>query len=333
MNRKDDHIRLALAQKTITNDFDRIRFKHQSLPESNLVNLDMTVTLFNKRFPLPFFINAMTGGSEQAKNMNERLAKLARHFKIPIATGSLSIAMKQPALLETFQVIRQVYPEAFIIGNIGAGHDWAYVESVKKLFSMQALQIHVNAPQEVLMPEGDKNLVGWTNKVKEVQAHIDIPLIIKEVGFGMSRETIKTLIECGVQYIDVAGRGGTNFAKIENARRTSALSIFDDWGLSTVESLLEAQGMNATIIASGGIRHGLDIVKAFALGAKAVGLSGYFLKLVSEHSFEEAIQAIEKLILEMKSAMMMLGVTNLLQLNQAPLILDSALLAYQKQIV
>jgi isopentenyl-diphosphate delta-isomerase len=198
---------------------------------------------------------------------------------------------------------------------------------------MQALQIHLNAPQEVLMPEGDKNFKGWTTKIQDVQKHIDIPLIIKEVGFGMRRQTIKTLIECGVRYIDVAGRGGTNFAKIENARRETALSIFDDWGLSTVESLLEAQGIQAEIIASGGMRQGLDIVKAFALGAKAVGLSGYFLKLATDLSLEEAIKAIESMILEIKSAMLMLGVTRLSEFNKVSLIYDASLTNYQKQIV
>jgi isopentenyl-diphosphate delta-isomerase len=308
MNRKDDHIRLALAQNHPVNDFDLIRFKHVSFPEVSFDEINLGVDIFGTSFPLPFFINAMTGGSEQAGAINQRLAQLANHFSIPMATGSVTSALKDPTLLPTFTIIKKTYPKLFLIANIGAGNDVIMAKRVIDALQPNALQIHVNAPQEALMPEGDRDFRGWLKKIQDIRQSITIPLIVKEVGFGMSFETMNTLKSIGIQYIDVAGKGGTNFAVIENNRQTEPLSIFNEWGLTTVESLLEAQKVkDIYVIASGGIRHGLDVVKALALGAQYVGLSGYFLKLVSEYDHDQAVKKVEHLIQEIKTAMVILG--------------------------
>jgi isopentenyl-diphosphate delta-isomerase len=308
MNRKDDHIQFALAQSTISNDFDKVRFIHHAFPETNVDEIDLTSSLFNRTFPFPFYVNAMTGGSEQAGILNQRFARLAKHFQIPMATGSVSAAIKDPQLTKTFTVIREVYPEGFIIANLGAGQTVANAKKVISLLRANALQIHVNAVQEIVMPEGDKDFKGWLSSIESIRKAIDIPLIVKEVGFGMSAKSFQQLSAIGVRYVDVAGKGGTNFSIIENQRRKQTLSSFNDWGQSTVESLIAAKPFkNLEIISSGGIRQPLDVIKSLVLGAKMVGLSGYFLHLITRHTDDEAIQQIQNFIEELKLIMLLLG--------------------------
>lgn len=326
MNRKDDHIQYAYAQPTKTNDFDLIKFVHHAFPEINEGDIDLSVSIFQKRFPLPFYINAMTGGSEQAKTLNERFAMLAKHFKIPLATGSVSAAIKNPSLADTFTVIRKVNPDGFVIANVGAGQTVENAKKAIQLLNANALQIHVNAVQEVVMPEGDRDFSGWLSSIQKIKEHISVPLIVKEVGFGMSKKTIGQLLKIGVELIDVAGQGGTNFAVIENKRRTKAFSSFDDWGISTVQSLINAKNYpQAQIVASGGIRTPLDVVKSLALGAKIVGLSGYFLHLVKDHTHEEAVEKLNQFIEEMKMIMLVLGKKNILALKEAELMIPPSL--------
>ena len=326
MNRKDDHIQYAYAQPTKTNDFDLIKFVHHAFPEINEDDIDLSVSMFQKRFPLPFYINAMTGGSEQAKTLNERFAMLAKHFKIPLATGSVSAAIKNPSLADTFTVIRKVNPDGFVIANVGAGQTVENAKKAIQLLNANALQIHVNAVQEVVMPEGDRDFSGWLSSIQKIKEHISVPLIVKEVGFGMSKKTIGQLLKIGVELIDVAGQGGTNFAVIENQRRTKAFSSFDDWGISTVQSLINAKNYpQAQIVASGGIRTPLDVVKSLALGAKIVGLSGYFLHLVKDHTHEEAVEKLNQFIEEMKMIMLVLGKKNILALKEAELMIPPSL--------
>jgi isopentenyl-diphosphate delta-isomerase len=184
----------------------------------------------------------------------------------------------------------------------------------------------VNAVQEVVMPEGDRDFSGWLSSIQKIKEHISVPLIVKEVGFGMSKKTIGQLLKIGVELIDVAGQGGTNFAVIENQRRTKAFSSFDDWGISTVQSLINAKNYpQAQIVASGGIRTPLDVVKSLALGAKIVGLSGYFLHLVKDHTHEEAVEKLNQFIEEMKMIMLVLGKKNILALKEAELMIPPSL--------
>jgi isopentenyl-diphosphate delta-isomerase len=333
MNRKDDHIHLALKQEEEANDFDLIRIKHHAFPELNLASVNTVIHLFDRVFPLPFYINAMTGGSDQAGTINGRLAQLAKHFQLPIATGSMSTAIKHPSLSKTFTVIRDIYPDGFIIANLGAGQTITQAKQVIEMIQASALQIHVNAVQEAVMPEGDRDFQHWLAKINTIREGIQKPLIVKEVGFGMSRKTLMQLQKIGVSYVDVAGRGGTNFAVIENHRRQTPYASLNDWGLSTVESLLEADGMtNMTVFASGGVRQPLDAIKALALGAKAVGLSGYFLKLVNQFNHDEAVKQFQLFIDEFKTLMGILGQTHIADLTKIDLIFSPSLLTYKQQL-
>lgn len=326
MNRKDDHIKYAYAQLPKENDFDAIQFVHHAFPEINESDIDLSVQLLNQTFPLPFYINAMTGGSDQAKALNERFTLLAKHFQIPLATGSVTAALKDPAVADSFQIIRKVNPNGFVMANIGAGHSVDYAKKAVALLKANALQIHVNVVQEVVMPEGDRDFKGFLDSIQKTKQALDVPLIIKEVGFGMSTTTIKQLASIGVDYIDVAGKGGTNFSVIENQRRENPYCSFDQWGLSTVQSLINARAFpQIQYIASGGVRNPLDVVKSLALGAKIVGLSGYFLHLVKDNNHEQAIEKLNQFIQEIKMIMLVLGKKNILSLKEADLIIPTSL--------
>lgn len=319
MNRKDQHLQFAYAQQPKVNAFDTMQLTHQAFPETALSEIDLSVNLFNQTFPLPFYINAMTGGSAQAKTINQRLAMLAKHFRMPMATGSLTAAIKDPSVLPTFQVVRETYPEGFLFANIGVGQTLERAKQVIDIIKANALQIHVNPVQEAVMPEGDKDFRGWLHFIQQVKQAITVPLIVKEVGFGMSEGSLQQLANIGVQYVDVAGQGGTNFAVIENQRRTKPYTSFDDWGISTVQSLLNAKKFpKLTTIASGGVRSPLDVVKSLVLGAKMVGLSGFFLHLVKDHTHEEAVAAIQHFIEELKLIMLVLGKKNIASLPTVP---------------
>lgn len=326
MNRKDDHIRLALEQTPKSNDFDFVRFQPVTFPELSLNEVNLTSRFLKQSFPLPIYLNAMTGGSEQAKLLNARFAMLAKHYQLPMATGSVSAALKDPSLASSFTVIRELNPNGFIMANLGAGQTLENAKMAVALLRANALQIHVNAVQEAIMPEGEKDYRGWLSSIQSIHQGIDVPLIIKEVGFGMARPSLIQLKKIGITYVDLAGRGGTNFADIENHRRTQPFDSLSDWGLSTVESLIQAQQVpGIEYFASGGIRNPLDVIKSLALGAKAVGLSGYFLQLVKQHDHEKAIEIFDQFILELKTIMLILGAKKVEDLQTKSLIFSNHL--------
>ena len=229
----------------------------------------------------PIYINAMTGGSEWTKQINEKLAVVARETGLAMAVGSTHAALRNPKMAESFSIARQTNPEGIIFSNVGADVPVDKAVEAVSLLDAQALQIHVNAPQELVMPEGNREFSTWLDNVAAIVQRVDVPVIIKEVGFGMSKELYKDLIDVGVTYVDVSG--GTNFVTIENERRSNKdMDYLANWGQSTVESLLESSAYqdSLNVFASGGVRTPLDVVKSLALGAKAVGMSRPFLNQV-----------------------------------------------------
>ncbi|MBS3991107.1 MAG: type 2 isopentenyl-diphosphate Delta-isomerase [Erysipelothrix sp.] len=324
--RKDDHIAFALEQQVKNNDFDRFRFVHTSIPSTSLDSIDLRTTLGPFTLNVPFFINAMTGGSNQSFEINEKLAQLAKACDLAMATGSVSIALKDPSLSDAFTILSKVNPEGLRIANVGAGSRSDKLNQAVDLVNAHACQIHLNALQELIMPEGDKNFSSWWNDLEDCVLHSKVPIIVKEVGFGMSPHTILKLESLGVKMIDVSGQGGTDFAWIENQRRSHSLDFFNGWGHSTLESLLSVKGRtHVDLIASGGIRGALDIAKALASGAKAVGLSSYFLKLVTNHSLQEAITQVEQLKNELKMILCALDAHDIESLTKVDFILDADL--------
>ncbi len=309
-NRKNEHVSLSEKfYKGKESSFKDAHFVHHSFPGVDVADIDLSADLGELKFPLPFFINAMSGGSEWTGKVNQKLAIVARETGLAIATGSISAGLKMPEVQDSYTIMRKENPDGLIFANLGAGHGAENAKKAIDLIQADAMQIHVNAPQEVVMPEGDREFSNWIENIQEILEEIDVPLIVKEVGFGMSRETVKLLQDIGVKYIDISGKGGTNFAEIENFRRREhKLDGLESWGQTTAVSLLEAMEVkeNSHIIASGGIRSAQDILKALAFGASLVGVSSQFMHMVLR-DIDEAIAQVEQWKLELERAMTLLG--------------------------
>ncbi len=295
MNRKDEHVSLARAfhQQPKENDFDAVRLIHSSFVTIRPEEIDLSTEILGLQLSAPFYINAMTGGSEKTKKINHDLAIIARETNLMMATGSVSAALKDSTVADSYSVVREVNPDGLILGNMGAGRTSEDAKKIVDLLQADGMQIHVNVPQELVMPEGDRDFHEWPHNIQQTVQQLDIPVIIKEVGFGMTRETIQQFQTLGVKAVDVSGRGGTSFSQIENARRKKReLNYLDDWGQSTVISLLEAQEFDhLTFLASGGIRDAYDIFKALCLGAKAVGISATILDHLISNGIDATIES------------------------------------------
>lgn len=325
-NKKDDHVYLAekFHLQRGTSDFDCIRFVYNSFPEMGINEANIKTCFAGLNMENPFFINAMTGGSEKTKEVNKKLALVARETNLAMASGSLSVAIKDPTVLDSFQIIRETNPNGLIFANLGAEHSVEGAKRAIDILEAQALQIHVNVLQELIMPEGDRDFSNWLKSIEKIVKAISIPVIVKEVGFGMSKKTISQLKHIGVGTIDISGAGGTNFAKIENYRREkNKYDYLEDFGQSTVVSLLEAETFidNTNIIASGGIRNPLDIVKSLSLGAKAVGVSGTILKMVLDLGVENTILELNNWKEDIRLIMTLLGKKKIEDLVHTDLVL------------
>lgn len=331
--RKDDHVRLALGQQNQPkpSPFEGVRFVHHSFAPLSQDHIDISTTWAGHHHKLPFYINGMTGGSQATKRYNQLLASLAHECGLAMASGSVSGALSDPGVADSYTVIRQVNPHGFVMANLGAHHGLENAKRAVDLLDANALQIHLNVPQEIVMPEGDRDFRSWLDNIARIVDGLPVPVIVKEVGFGMSRETIKTLIDLGVTTIDVSGRGGTNFIQIENDRRQQLdYQAIAGWGQTTPESLLEASAYmdQVSILASGGITHYFDILKALAMGAKAVGLSGYFLKMVHQDGLDQAIQVVHHWQEALTDLMLMINSPSVQDLHHTDLILSPDLQAY-----
>ena len=332
MQRKNDHIQEALKQSFTPNDFDKVRFEPVLLPGVNVQDVDLSTHYLGHDFSLPIFINAMTGGTDKAKAINESLAQLAATFGLPMASGSASVTLKEPASVESFSVIRKHLKGGFVLANIGADKSASDAKKVVELLNADALQIHVNAPQEAVMPEGERDFKAWGENIQAMQAAVDVSVVVKGVGFGMSRSDLEGLKALGIQTIDVAGSGGTNFITIENARRAHPLDGFKNYGFSTVESLLDAQNVEGIeLLASGGIRNAYDVIKALSFGAKAVGLSRYFLKLVIDYDYAQAEEILGTFIDDLRKIMALLGADSIDSLKSLHKIYDRSLIDFIDQ--
>ncbi|GAF35427.1 type 2 isopentenyl-diphosphate Delta-isomerase [Lentilactobacillus farraginis] len=332
-HRKDEHLSLAEKFYRQTGAFDGLRFVHQSVPKYNLADIDLTTAIGPLTMKLPFYIEAISGGSPKTAQINQKLAMIAKQTGLAMAVGSQSVALSDPTLAPSFKIVRQVNPNGLIFANIGANQSLTAAQQAIEMIGADALEVHVNPTQELIMPEGDRQFQFLEN-ISQMTAQLSVPVIVKEVGFGMSRETIQQLIDLGVAYINVSGHGGTNFAEIENfRRRDKAMDYLKDWGLTTPESLLESRSFQdrLTVLASGGVKSPLDIAKCLALGAKAVGIAGEFLHLAIHQDIETIIQTVQQWQYGLKTIMMMTNSQNLLELRQRKLILSTDLLAYLNQ--
>ncbi|WP_370942353.1 type 2 isopentenyl-diphosphate Delta-isomerase [Amycolatopsis sp. cg5] len=309
-DRKNDHVRLAVEHHRPGghNEFDDVRFVHHALAGIDRAEVSLTAQVAGVEWKYPLYINAMTGGSAKTGAINRDLAIAARESGVPLASGSMSAYLKDPSTASTFSVLRSENPNGFIMANVNATATVDQARRAVDLLRADALQIHLNAVQEIVMPEGDRSFAAWASRIEEIVLGVDVPVFVKEVGFGLSRQTVLHLRKLGVSVADVGGRGGTNFARIENSRRVGGdYAYIDDWGQSTPACLLEAADAGLPLFASGGVRHPLDVVRGLALGARAVGVAGTFLSTVLGGGPEALITQISAWLDQIESIMTVLG--------------------------
>lgn len=319
-NRKDDHIKYALKYQSPYNSFDDIELIHSSLPKYNVNDIDLSTHFAGQSFEFPFYINAMTGGSEKGKAVNHKLAQVAQATGIVMATGSYSAALKNDE--DDSYPTTDLYPDLKLATNIGLDKPLPAAESTVKAMNPIFLQVHVNVMQELLMPEGEREFHMWRSHLKEYVDNIQCPLILKEVGFGMDLQSIKDAYDIGITTVDISGRGGTSFAYIENQRGRDR-SYLNTWGQTTAQSLINAQSMmdKMDILASGGIRHPLDMVKCLVLGAKAVGFSRAVLELVERYPVDDVIAILNSWKEDLRMIMCALNCKKITDLRQVNYIL------------
>ena len=328
-SRKADHIRICLEEdvqfQQTTNGLERYRFTHCCLPELNLDEIDISTTFLGKQLGAPLLISSMTGGTEQAGIINHRLAEVAQHYKIAMGVGSQRVAVEKPQVADTFAV-RKYAPDVLLFANLGAvqlNYSYGLDQCLRiiDILEADALILHLNPLQECIQPKGDKNFKGLLDKISILCSRLPVPVIAKEVGNGISAAMAEKLIAAGVKAIDVAGAGGTSWAKVESERAENSLqrrlgSTFADWGLPTAECItsIRAIAPDVPLIASGGLRHGLDIAKALALGADIAGLAMPFLQAaaVSEAAVYDLA---EVLIAEITTVLFCTGNATLEQLK------------------
>lgn len=333
--RKLEHIRHALNRDDMgVNSFDEVDIIHQSLTDIHWDDISLQTQLGELSLSSPLFVNAMTGGGgEKTEAINRDLAIAARETGIALAVGSQMSALKDEKEKQTYQVVRRENPNGIIFANIGSE---ATVDQAKEAVSMleaNALQIHINVLQELIMPEGDRDFTERLQNIEDIVKSVEVPVIIKEVGFGISMESARQLKNIGISNIDVGGKGGTNFSKVENKRRKQPFESFNQWGIPTAISIKEVKSVypECNVIASGGMRNGLDGAKAFVLGANAFGMAGQLLRILMKDDLETLVEEINHIHHEFKIAMMVLGAKDTYMLDGKPHIFTGRTKAWLEQ--
>lgn len=306
------------------NGFGDICLVHQALPEMDLSSVETSTFFLGKKLEVPLIINAMTGGHQAAREVNRSLARAAKENGIAMAVGSQQAALEDPAMLETYSVAREENLEGCLLANVSAGTRPELVKAAAEMIGADGVQLYLNAAQEMAMVEGDRNFKGTLANIEKVVALSDVPVIVKETGCGLSRETVSALYRVGVRFVDIGGRGGTNFVQIENLRSGREYSgVWEHWGITTAVSLIEGLSLSEPIyfIASGGLANGLDVAKALALGAGLAGMAGKILQVLTENSEAALRKYIQNVIEDLRKVMLMTGAKNIAGLTKKPVII------------
>lgn len=334
-SRKNEHIKIFMQTNHRSNNgFGDVVLQNNALPEVDFDCISTKCSFLGKTIDVPIMINAVTGGTEYALQINKNLAQLSAELNIPMALGSQTIAIQDKSLQDSFRIAREVNKEGVIIANVSANSSLENVYKAIEMISADAVQLHLNAAQEICMAEGDRNFKGILANITDIVKKVNIPVIVKEVGFGISYETAKKLYDAGVRYIDTGGKGGTNFITIEGSRnKTSDCDFLKNWGISTAQSLLECKNVSKDlhIICSGGITKAEDIAKAIAAGASLTGISGFILRRLIDHGYQAAKDSLEKLEHQIKVIMLLLGAEDIEKLSQAHYMLKGELYQLYKQ--
>ncbi|TRO50442.1 type 2 isopentenyl-diphosphate Delta-isomerase [Candidatus Bathyarchaeota archaeon] len=337
-SRKLEHIRICLeseVESSIPTGFDDITLVHNAVPELNLDDVDVRTTFLGYELQAPLMVTAMTGGHQEALPLNKHIAKAVESLGLAMGVGSQRAAVEDASLADSFTVTREHAPTAFLVGNIGAPQlslGWGVDEAQTAIdmITANALAIHFNAAQEAVQPEGEATFAGVLRSLKQLATKLSTPLIAKETGAGLSQSSAKVLMAAGVKALDVAGLGGTSWPKVEVERAKPGDTMkatlgrwFTDWGIPTAVATFEVAyhvKKRIPVIASGGIRTGIDIAKAIAIGAD---LAGVALPVLSPAVIDaQAVQLfLASLIHGLKAAMFLVGASNLKELAQAPLVI------------
>jgi isopentenyl-diphosphate Delta-isomerase len=338
--RKIEHVKIALEQDisaTQKANWSDIQFVHQALPEVNLDEIDTSTNFLGHKLRYPLFISSLTGGHDDVTSINRNLARAAEHYGLALGVGSQRAGIMNPEVTSSYAITREQAPTTFLIANIGAPqlitqarHTSFTIEQVQHAISMigaNALAVHMNSLQEATQPEGDRRAVGEAAALRTLTEKVSVPVIAKETGAGVCREQALLLRSCGVSAIDVGGAGGSSMSAMEAERsksrgdeRTQSLGLlFRDWGIATPISIVEAKVAHLPLISTGGVRTGLDIARALALGATIVGMGFPFLKAASQ-SYDAVCELLETSMAQLKVAMQLSGATNIEQLQQTDIV-------------
>jgi len=336
--RKSDHLKISLREhvqaKRIRTGFEDVYLVHRALPEIEREKIDLSTVAFHHKFSAPLIVGAMTGGVPEATRINKAIAEAVEELGLGMGVGSQRAAIEDARLENTFAVTRKAAPTAFLIANIGGPQlvrNYSLKEARKavEIMNADALAIHLNPLQEAIQPEGETDFVGILKKIREIAEAIDVPVIVKETGAGIAAEEAKSLEDAGVAGIDVAGAGGTSWAAVEYYRakrdqdelRQRLGETFWDWGIPTVASLVETvQSVNLPVIASGGIRSGIDVAKALALGASLASMALPILPPATKGE-KEVKKELQLILEELRNTMFLVGADSIQKMRMVPAVM------------
>ncbi|MEM4704381.1 MAG: type 2 isopentenyl-diphosphate Delta-isomerase, partial [Candidatus Bathyarchaeia archaeon] len=336
--RKKEHIRISLNEnvqaRAKTTGLEDVHFVHRALPEIDKKKINLSTTVFRHKFSAPLIVGAITGGTPEATKINSVIAEAVQDLGLGMGVGSQRAAIEDKRLEKTFAIVRKKAPTAFLIANIGGiqlanGYGLKEVKKSIEMIDANALAVHLNPLQEAIQPEGQTNFVGVLEKIREIVEELDKPLIVKETGAGISAEDAKKLHEAGVMGIDVGGAGGTSFAAVEYYRARGTKNVFQrrlgdifwDWGIPTAVSIVEvSQTVNVPVIASGGIRNGIEVAKAVVLGASLASMSQPILQAAVK-GVKETKTMLAQILEELRNTMFLVGAESIQSLSKTPLVI------------
>jgi isopentenyl-diphosphate delta-isomerase len=322
-----DHLKFTVSLPDGPGDtgFADISLVHNCLPDLAWQDIELSTAVAGLSLKHPVIINAITGGATDVTRINAQLAELAMATNSAMAVGSQYSALEDPAVQDSYKIVRKINPNGIVFANVGAHVTVDQARRAVAMIEAQALQIHLNAAQEILMPEGDRDFSGYLDKIAEIACKCEVPVIVKEVGFGVAREQAKLLSETDCRAIDIGGMGGTNFMAIESARGKSRRSADNlSWGIPTAISAIEVRSVLAPdkdMVVSGGVRTALDALKSLILGGCAVGVAGPVVRLLHENSLDEAVSWLNGFLEDIKRYMLLLGISRISGLPDVPVII------------
>jgi isopentenyl-diphosphate delta-isomerase len=337
--RKAEHVRISLSRnvqaRNVTTGLEDVHFVHKALPEIDKHEINLFTNIFNHKFAAPIIVGAITGGTQEATKINAAIAEAVEKLGLGMGVGSQRAALEDKELETTFTIARKKAPKAFLIANMGGvqlvnGYGLKEAKKAVKMVEANALALHLNALQEAVQPEGQINFHGVLEKIGEITSGLDEPVIAKETGAGIAAEEAQKLENAGIEGIDVSGAGGTSFAAVEyyrtkkeeNGFQRRLGDVFWDWGIPTAQSIVEvSQSVNVPVIASGGIRNGVDVAKALALGASLTSLSQPILQAANK-GVKETISVLSLLMEEFRNVMFLVGAESVQDLRRVPLVVS-----------